>query len=233
MTPLRIYIWYLASNCLTITWVILFEKEILLPAFLCLALQCYTLSIALAMSLVSVKKTLEIKQDPAVSKEIYRVRFLAQNAMGLYLSWMTFIALLNLAFVLVSQGGSQETETTIALGVIIGKVALWFVLDTFVLFRYSNYLVSPYFVPPLVALGIILNNFALWHRNSIMKLFLLLFSSSVLIAKLLITSHRNDLGSGSGSRSRRVLPDNSMKEEKVESENNIEADSKSDERDEY
>jgi hypothetical protein len=185
--PSGIYWSYIINNVLNISWLLLFDREIMIGGLVVIALMWLTLVIPLGISHKAVNDNLGVLRKNGLMREAWLIRFLVQNAHAFYVTWVTVATLLNLAIVLTYDVGlDQSLSSTIALGILGGEILLWLILDFFVLPKYTNYLFSPYIVLPVALGGSLAKNMDLWATNTIITVALLGVAFLALIIKIVL-----------------------------------------------
>lgn len=185
--PVGIYLSYIVNNALNASWLLLFDREIMIAALVVIALMWFTLFIPLVLSHKALHENLEILQKFGMMKEAWLIRFLVQNAHAFYITWITVATLLNLTIVLTYDAGmDQSMASTISLGILAGEIVLWVVLDFCVLHKYTNYLFSPYIVLPIALGGSLAKNFNPWHTNTIITVALLGLALLAFLVKIIL-----------------------------------------------
>jgi uncharacterized protein YacL len=110
-------------------------------------------------------------------KDIWLNRFLVQNGLGFFLTWLSLASNLNFAnFLSYSANIDQSIGSTVALVIIIGVIGTYFVLENFIWQRYLVYMFTPWFVVVVALIGSLNKNWSSSspNRNNIITLVLLI-----------------------------------------------------------
>ena len=125
------------------------------------------------------------------------IRFMVQNGLAMYCTWCCIATLLNSAQCLTYRGDvPQDISSSIMLGCLGFELIMWFILDTFVWYKYTNYIFMPYVVVVVALVGSIEKNFVVWSRNIIITVVLLgvaALAFSVKIVLMTFRAYRNKL----------------------------------------
>ena len=192
LMPAEFYVWYIINNCLNIAWLILFDREIKIAALVVIALIWFTLFVPLVISHKTIMNNVQKIQKFGMMKEVWMIRFMVQNALAFYCTWITVATLLNFTMVLAYDAGmDQSTASTISLGILSFEIVLWLSLDFFVLHRYTNYLFAPHCVLPIAIGGSLAKNFNPWHHNTIITVILLSVAVLALVVKVIVMIARH------------------------------------------
>ncbi|XP_074653163.1 uncharacterized protein LOC141907424 [Tubulanus polymorphus] len=167
--PITIYVWYIANLLFNMAWIILWDRalpEFSLPMS---ALMAGTLYAAIFISHRNLAANEDALQKQGLGREIWFVRFLVQNGLALYASWVTIATLINFAVVLSYTTGAvvQHTASTISLSILISAQVAWVVTNAF-LRKYLVFTFSPYVVVIFALSGVISANWRSGDTNSVL-----------------------------------------------------------------
>lgn len=126
--------------------------------------------------------------------DIWLIRGLVHNGLGIYATWTSIAALLNLAMVIAYSNGSDvsvSTASTVALAILTVEIAAFVATDLLFLDRYSRYTVTPYAVVVVALSGSISKNWQTGATNAIFAAVLLALGSLALVLKLAVTIYRH------------------------------------------
>ena len=121
--------------------------------------------------------------------DIWLVRILVQNSLGLFLTWVSIASNLNFAFFLgYNAGVNIYTSASIALAIILLTIIVYFILENFIWQRYLLYMFSPWFVIHIALIGCLVRN---WNAgspsvNNIFALIMLIIAFFMLIVKIVM-----------------------------------------------
>ena len=192
LMPMEFFIWYIINNCLNISWLILFDREVMIGSLVVAALMWFTLFVPLVISHKTIADNMQKIQKYGMMKEVWMIRFMVQNALAFYCTWVTIATLLNFSIVLAYDAGvDQSVASTVSLGVLSFEIVLWLSLDFFVLHRYTNYLFAPHCVLPIAIGGSLAKNFNPWHHNTIITVILLAIALVALVVKIIVMISRH------------------------------------------
>ena len=126
--------------------------------------------------------------------DIWSVCIFAENGIAFFASWLslTFLYDIGKVVVYVSENGiKRDIASIIVLVMICGEIGVWFVLDNFVMEKFSRYTVSPYVASIVYMIAIVDNN---WRPASMSFIFALCLAGCaclLLIIKLFIMFWRH------------------------------------------
>ena len=129
------------------TWLIVWDREILIAALVTLALSAVTLYIAIGISMKSlVDKTPELAKA-GMMRERWWIWFGVQNGLAIFGTWVSIASMLNMAIVLEYVAGmDHKISGSIALAVIAAGLLFWSIFEMAALDEYARYLFMPYLV---------------------------------------------------------------------------------------
>lgn len=190
---LPIFLITLLNHASNIVWLFLWDRENILPAFVCLSLTAMSCFLALFVGygrLDSVKEELE---EEGRHVEIVFLRIFFFNGLGMYGAWTALATVLNLgsglAYVL-NPPVDQDTTAFICLG-LIGALYLVFVItDLTILERFSRFTVSPYGLFLWALAGILSKNWDSEQTSSIVVAVMAGVGSLGLVLKLVVSFWR-------------------------------------------
>jgi len=119
--------------------------------------------------------------------DIWTQRILVQNGLLFYGTWTTIATLINFAVVLAYYvGTTTRVASLISLSLLGVLAATWFVLESFVFHKYTEYTFSAYIVLMIGLTGILVNIFDLDKVVGGLTLALLILSAVFFIARIAI-----------------------------------------------
>lgn len=192
--PPVIYALYIINNLSNITWLFVWDRQEIIASLVVIALTPLTLYVCLYFSFTRLYRNLGLLVKAGATKDIWLIRFLVQNGLAMYATWTTVATLLNVAMVMIYEGGvANELACTIILGVLSFVILLWFVLDNFVFDNYTRYTFTPNIVFVVALAGATSKNYNLktMETNSIFLVAMLSVASLLLLLKLLILVYRH------------------------------------------
>ena len=191
------YVAFTMANLCNFSWLLVWSREYLGLAFVFIVLIAVFLDLALFFSLTGLKEYIDTfapkKESPAgdvhpvpSTFEVRLVRFLVQNGVMFYATWVSVAACLNFTiFITYDLGADGSKAATGALCVLTLIIVAWFVLENFVLELYTRYLFSHYIVLLVGLSGILSKNWTNGSGNQGFVLFLLILSAILFIIRLL------------------------------------------------
>jgi len=193
LTPVY-FLFFILANCCNIAWLFLFDRDVIPGAFVALLM----ITVFLAAALVTSYRTLDMASPKLAEQgrtvDIWLVRGLVHNGLGIYATWCSIATLLNLAMVITYESDpkiSNVDACTVSL-VCLGVIQLVYgTTDMLKLDRYSRYTITPYIVVVVALIGSITKNWQDGARLSIMTAVLLGIGSAFLLLKIVMTVYRH------------------------------------------
>lgn len=186
--PSSFYLIYILNLLLNITWLILFDRALFVPSF-CVSLAMFiTAIIPLGISVYNLNKYLDLMYKDRLSVQVWSIRILVQNGIGMYATWLLVATHLNLDFALFYRWGvTKYVSDLVPLCMLIVFIVTWFTLDILMLDNFTRYLFMPYVVLVVAFTGIVYAkvNVNDLNRISIFILVLLCISSFFFVVKLI------------------------------------------------
>jgi hypothetical protein len=182
------------SNVMNVGWLVLWSR--FYPAFALpfLLLSAASLYAMLYFSCRQLQNCAGILLQESKPKDIWLIRILVHNGIGLYAAWATIAILLNTNVVLIYVGElSQKVGGTITLSLILTSIISWFFLELLVLDAHLRYLLSPYIAILLTLGDSIANNWNPESSNSILMAFTLTISILFAVAKIIVMLVRHKI----------------------------------------
>ncbi|XP_061588698.1 uncharacterized protein LOC133452946 [Cololabis saira] len=154
LLPFAFYFCWLSSMLLNMTWLLLWDWEMMLAAlavlvmivianvstlcFCCFATDYY------GMWLKAYHK-----------KDLRFLQILVQNGLAVYTTWTCVASLINFALVLNLWGVEKTTAATASLCILFGELIAWFILENWALDRWVRNIVTVYPVVIVALVGIL------------------------------------------------------------------------------
>ena len=191
--PPIIYALYVINMAVSITWTVLFDRQQLVASLVVIAMFPLTLWIMIFFACRALVNHGQELYNNGMRKEIWLLRILVHNALGIYATWTTIATLLSLAITLTYRGPeiANDISSTIALALLSGIALFYYVLDFCFIERYVRFLLTPYIVVPGALVGIITHNWDPTKRNFIFTAVLLGVTSVFGLIKLIITLYKS------------------------------------------
>ena len=185
---------YFCNMCFNAGWMVLWDRQVLEAAFAFLFLIALTLYICLVLAYRGLDRNANSLMKQNRKKDIWLVRLLVHNGLGIYATWTTIATLLNLAIVITYRSNpaiKQDIASTVALGVLSLEIIVFLITDLTILDRYTRYTVTPYIVLIVALTGSITKNWTPGARNSIFTAVLLGVACCAAILKLFLIIWRH------------------------------------------
>lgn len=192
--PPSLFVLFVLANCSNVAWLFLFDRSHIQAAFVALLLIAVFLVLALVVTYRSLDWCSSQLVDQGRTVDVWLVRGLVHNGLGIYATWTSIATLLNLAIVITYSKGSDVSvsmASTVALGVLTAEIVAFVSTDLLLLDHYSRYTITPYIVFIVALAGSISRNWKTRATNSIFTAVLLGVGSLALLAKLTLTVYRH------------------------------------------
>ena len=169
--PPILYIVFSFALACNVAWLLIWDKQYMEVALVFINLMACTLYICLVVSMRRLSEWGHLMMRSKLGRDIWIIRILVQNGLGMYATWGTVAAVFNFAIVLTYRtglsGDRQEVGSTVSLIVFTLEIIAWFTLDIFVFEKLLRYLITPYIVILVSLVGILNKNWDPTKRNSI------------------------------------------------------------------
>ncbi len=187
--PPILYIVYSFSLACNVAWLLIWDKEYMEVALIFINLMTCTLYICLVVSIRRLNEFGHLMVRHKLNKDIWALRLVVQNGLGLYAAWGTVAAVFNFAIVLthrteLGKGKQDDIGSTVSLIVFTLEIVCWFIFDNIVFEKLLRYLFTPYSVIVISLIGIIHKNWNLSNRNTLYTLALLGIVTLMSVVKL-------------------------------------------------
>ena len=138
--------------------------------------------------MVSLERSLEVLTKNCMNSEKWWIWIGAQNAFGLFATWASVMAALNLAVILqYAVGVARLPSGATALALLLFFFVLWSLIELIFLDRYSRYLLSPYIIIIWSFIAILVGDFVPGSfPNAVLTLVALIIVSVLFIIKLTV-----------------------------------------------
>jgi hypothetical protein len=164
-------------------------------ALIFINLKTCTLYICLMVSIRRLNEYGHLMARAKLQRDIWLVRIMVQNGLGIFASWGTVASVFNFAIVLTYRTGlsgeRQEVGSTVSLIIFTLEVISWFILDNFVLEKSVRYLFTPYATVLISLIGILHKNWDPSKRNSIYTAALFLTVVIMSVIKVVLSTWRH------------------------------------------
>ncbi|CAH1775177.1 unnamed protein product [Owenia fusiformis] len=191
MPPAMYGVWIL-NMALNVSWLILWDREMIIVSLCVIALMPFTLYICIGISIWGVNKSSDYLSKSGNAVDIWLTRFTVQNGMAFYATWTTLATLLNFTSVLIYKANVENSiASTISLSIVTAEIVVYFTLDMTVLDRFTRYLFSPYIVCIVALSGVHSRNWNPELRNSIFNAVLIGVACVCCLAKIIVMFYRH------------------------------------------
>ncbi|XP_035765475.1 uncharacterized protein LOC102782259 [Neolamprologus brichardi] len=156
--PYGFHVSIIISLCLNITWLFLYDRELLLPTLITSVLMMLTDYIILFFSCHGLKIYGAWLNKYHIT-DLWLFRILVQNGVAVCATWGTLSALLNLTIYLQYQAETARCDCSmLALTLLLMELLVWFLLENFCLDKHVRYVVTCYPVVILWLTGTLNNS---------------------------------------------------------------------------
>ncbi|XP_034562598.1 uncharacterized protein LOC117829143 [Notolabrus celidotus] len=156
--PYGFHVCIIINICLNITWLFLFDRELLLPMLIISALIMITNYMILFFTCHGMKIYGEWLHKHR-NGDLWLIRLLVQNGVAVYATWGALATLLNLTIYLQHQTDTLRCDCAmLALGLLLMQLLTWFFLENFYLDKHVRYIVTTYPVVFLWLTGVLTNS---------------------------------------------------------------------------
>nr|KAG5693439.1 hypothetical protein BaRGS_022326 [Batillaria attramentaria] len=189
-----LFVFYMLANACNIAWLFLFDRDVIEGAFVSLLLIAVFLIVTMAVSYRTLDAASPALVDQKRTVDIWLVRVLVHNGLGIYATWTSIASLLNMAMVIRYRSDPVISNTdacSVALGVLTAEILVFVATDLILLDRYSRYTITPYIVVVVALVGSMAKNWDAGARNSIFTAVLLGIGSAGLVLKLVMMIYRH------------------------------------------
>ena len=184
---------FILNSCLTVAWLFIWDRQHMGWAFLDLSLCALTLYTCIIITHRNLYRSIRILEQQGVTKDIWLIRFLVQNGIVFFATWVTIATLLNFGITLhYIWDVDLNLASTIPLACLSFIILCWFVMETFVLDKYIRYTFSEYIVLIVALIGSVVANYDLDtnYRNSIFLVVLLGVVGLLALTKVAVMIYR-------------------------------------------
>ncbi|XP_014862914.1 PREDICTED: uncharacterized protein LOC106930090 [Poecilia mexicana] len=179
---------YLSLN---ITWLFLYDREMLLPVLITSALMTLTDYMMLFFSCHGLK-IYGAWLSKHRNADLWMFRILVQNGVAVYATWGTLSTLLNLTIYLQHQTDASRYHCTmVSLLLLLMELLVWFLLENFYLDKHMRYTVAIYPVVILWLTGILDNNASPGTNLYILEVLILVIACVLLVVRIILVAWRH------------------------------------------
>ncbi|XP_008332874.1 uncharacterized protein LOC103396529 [Cynoglossus semilaevis] len=192
LLPCAFYFCWLSSLVMNVTWLLLWDREVMLAALVVLIMIVISNYCALFFCCYATDYY-GIWLQTYHRKDLGCLYILVQNGLALYTTWTTIASLINFSLVLHMWGVDKSTAATASLCILFAEVAGWFILENWVLDRWVRNILTVY---PVVIVALVGNLYKHYHSedptpNSIFMIALLVLACVLLLSRVCTVIWRN------------------------------------------
>ena len=188
--PIGFYISYSLASVFNLSWLLVWSRGNISLAFVFIILIAVSLEAALFFSYSSLNKYIEsLPQDKVILNvaDVWCIRVLCQNGVVFYNTWVSIANCLNLTIVLqrsLNVDGSKAA--TGALCVLLILILAWFIMENFVIEKFTRFTFSEYIVLLVGLSGVLKKQWTDGKGTQGFVLALLVLSALLFLARIII-----------------------------------------------
>ncbi|XP_051734852.1 uncharacterized protein si:dkey-29d8.3 [Ctenopharyngodon idella] len=191
--PSEFFLSWIINMILNSIWLVLWDRELMIPALIVLALIAFTNYLLIFFSCIGLRTHgAWLKQHHP--KELLCIIVLVQNGIATYATWTTIATLLNFTVVLNIASVSTTNAATASLCILLLEVIIWFTVENFLIEKHVRYILTIYPVIIYALIGSLSKHYdaAAPGRNAIFSVVLLVMACIVLVVRvgLVVWRHR-------------------------------------------
>ncbi|TRY53830.1 hypothetical protein DNTS_002788 [Danionella cerebrum] len=190
--PSEFFLSWIINMILNSTWLVLWDRELMVAAMIVLALIAFTNFLMIYFSCVGLDAHGSwLKQNHP--KEHLCIIVLVQNGIATYATWTTIATLLNFTVVLSLASVSAANAATTALSILLLEVIVWFSVENFLIEKHVRYILSVYPVVIFALSGSLSKHYDSVDpgRNAIFSAVLLALACIVFVLRLALVVWRH------------------------------------------
>ncbi|KAK2844000.1 hypothetical protein Q5P01_010659 [Channa striata] len=186
------YFCWLLNMVLNITWLLVWDRELMLAALVVLILLAISSYSALFCCCFATDY-FGLWLQTYHRKDLACLRILVQNGLALYATWISIASLIKFSLVLHLWGVDRSTAATVSLCILFAEVVGWFILENWVLDRWVRNILTVYPVVIVALVGILFRHFNLDDPtpNSVFMVVLLVLACVLLVSRVCTVVWRN------------------------------------------
>ncbi|XP_056599708.1 uncharacterized protein si:dkey-29d8.3 [Triplophysa dalaica] len=191
--PTAFFVSWIINLILNSTWLVLWDRELMIAALIVLALIALTNYLLIFFSCIGLRANGSwLKQNHP--KDLVCIIVLVQNGIATYATWTTIATLLNFTVVLDITSTSATNAATASLCILLLELVTWFIVENFVIEKHVRYILTVYPVIIYALIGILSKHYnkADPGRNAVFSVVLLVVTCIVLAMRvgLVVWRHR-------------------------------------------
>lgn len=187
-----VHVLFIVSCAFNISWLYLFGNEHFTASFIMILLLEVTLDVMIGVASYTAYHQAQELVESGQKRDVVLTQVLLNNGIGVYETWVTIAAQVNLAVVLqYDYETSSSTAAIVALSIVLAEMTFWFFAEVTILDRYLRYTLTVYPVVVWALGGIIANNYEKGETSSVLSLVAICVAFCLLVARfaLVIAYH--------------------------------------------
>ncbi|CAN9502905.1 unnamed protein product [Ophioblennius macclurei] len=192
LLPYAFYFCWLCNMMLNVTWLLVWDREMMLVALVVLILIVITNYCALFCCCYATDYY-GLWLHTYHRKDLYCLRILVQNGLALYTTWTSIASLINFSLVLHLWGVDRSTAATASLCILLFGLSTWFIMENWVLDRWVRNILTVYIVVIVALVGNVYKHFDPEDPtpNSVFMVVLLVVSCILFVSRVFTVIWRN------------------------------------------
>ncbi|KAL7840780.1 hypothetical protein AOLI_G00261030 [Acnodon oligacanthus] len=193
MLPYGFFVSWTVNMLSNIAWLLLWDRQMMIAALIMLALIAFTNYLTIFFSCYGLKEY-GAWLNKYHTKDLWCIRLLVQNGLALYATWTSIATLINFTVVLSYEAGMSPSDAaTLSLSLLLVEVAVWFILENFVIDKHVRYILTIYPVIIVALSGNMTKNFdaSAPSHNAIYIAVLLALTCSLLVLRVCLVVWRH------------------------------------------
>lgn len=190
--PSVFFVSWIVNLILNCSWLVLWDRELMIPALIVLALIAFTNYLLIYFSCVGLRAHGSwLKQHHP--KDLFFIVVLVQNGVATYATWTTIATLLNFTVVLNLASVSATNAATASLCMLLLEVIIWFSVENFLIEKHVRYILSVYPVIIYALSGSLSKHYdsTAPGRNAVFSVVLLVLACIVFVVRLALVVWRH------------------------------------------
>lgn len=190
--PSAFFVSWIINLTLNCSWLVLWDRELMIPALIVLALIAFTNYLLIYFSCVGLRAHGSwLKQHHP--KDLFFIVVLVQNGVATYATWTTIATLLNFTVVLNLASVSATNAATASLCMLLLEVIIWFSVENFLIEKHVRYILSVYPVIIYALSGSLSKHYdsTAPGRNAVFSVVLLVLACIVFVVRLALVVWRH------------------------------------------
>ncbi|XP_037389965.1 uncharacterized protein si:ch211-161h7.5 [Pygocentrus nattereri] len=191
--PYGFFISWIVNMLINIGWLLLWDRQVMIAALIMLALIAFTNYLAIFFSCYGLKEY-GAWLNKYHTNDLWCIRILVQNGLAVYATWTSIATLINFTIVVSYEAGmSQSDAATLSASLLLVEVAVWFILENFVIDKHVRYILTIYPVIIVALSGNMTKNFdaSAPSRNGIFIAVLLALTCVLLVLRVCLVVWRH------------------------------------------